>query len=86
VASTPLYEAGGRVAFLGIESGDADTLRSMKKVLNPSESTKAVKLLSSNGIIVHGGFMLGAPYEDEEAMSKTIIFAVELIEHGLDSA
>jgi anaerobic magnesium-protoporphyrin IX monomethyl ester cyclase len=81
-----LYEAGVRVAFLGIESGDAETLKNMRKGLQLSESTKAVKLLSSNGIIVHGGFMLGAPYEDEEAMSKTIKFAVELIEYGLDSA
>lgn len=81
-----LCQAGVRVAFLGIESGDPETLRNMRKGIQPNDSVKAVELLSSNGIIVHGGFILGAPYEDEKAMNRTIKFAVGLIDHGLDSA
>ena len=81
-----LYDAGVRVAFLGIESGDPETLRSMRKNLIPEQSAKAVQLLSSNGIIVHGGFILGAPYESKEAMKRTIRFAEGLIGYGLDSA
>ncbi|MGC8678445.1 MAG: B12-binding domain-containing radical SAM protein [Fervidicoccaceae archaeon] len=81
-----LHEAGVRIAFLGIESGDPETLRNMRKNLVPEASAKAVQLLSSNGIIVHGGFMLGAPYEDAEAMKKTVNFATSLIDFGLDSA
>lgn len=81
-----LHEAGVRVAFLGIESGDPATLRNMRKNLIPDESAKAVSALSSNGIIVHGGFMLGAPYESEESMNRTVRFAVNLIDYGLDSA
>jgi len=81
-----MYEAGVRVAFLGIESGDPETLRSMRKNLAPEDSARAVKLLSDSGIIVHGGFILGAPYEGEEPMDRTVRFALRLIDYGLDSA
>jgi anaerobic magnesium-protoporphyrin IX monomethyl ester cyclase len=81
-----MYEAGVRVAFLGIESGDPEVLRSMRKNLVPEDSAKAVKLLSDSGIVVHGGFILGAPYEGEEAMGRTVRFALRLIDYGLDSA
>jgi len=81
-----LYEAGVRIAFLGIESGNPETLKHMRKNLNLNESAKAVQLLSQNGIIVHGGFILGAPYEDLKSMKRTVKFATSLLDYGLDSA
>ena len=81
-----LYEAGVRIAFLGIESGDPNTLRNMRKNLYPDLSAKAVKILTDTGIIVHAGFILGAPYETEEAMNTTLNYAYKLIDYGLDSA
>ncbi|MGC8674963.1 B12-binding domain-containing radical SAM protein [Fervidicoccus sp.] len=81
-----LYEGGIRLTFLGIESGDPETLKNMRKNLVPNDSALAVSLLSKAGIIVHAGFILGAPYETEKAMNRTISFAKSLIDYGLDSA
>ncbi|RLG84307.1 MAG: radical SAM protein [Thermoprotei archaeon] len=81
-----LYDAGVRIVFLGIESGDPNTLRNMRKNISPDISAKAVKILSDAGIIVHAGFILGAPYEGKEAMNTTLRYAYKLIYYGLDSA
>ncbi|MEM4462677.1 MAG: radical SAM protein [Fervidicoccaceae archaeon] len=81
-----LKEAGVKVAFLGIESGDMETLARMRKNLSLDLSTRAVSMLSHSGIIVHGGFILGAPHEGYAAIKRTIDFATSLINYGLDSA
>ncbi|MEM4487879.1 MAG: radical SAM protein [Desulfurococcaceae archaeon] len=81
-----LKEAGIRISFLGIESGDPETLKRMRKGNNTDIGIRAVQLLSKAGIIVYAGFVLGAPYEDIKSIKRTIKYAYGLIKYGLDVA
>jgi anaerobic magnesium-protoporphyrin IX monomethyl ester cyclase len=77
-------EAGMRFAFLGVESGSQETLKKMHKGLLTSQSVKAVRTLSDNGVIVLVGMMLGAPYESLSDMLKTVRFSQRLADAGAD--
>jgi len=79
-------EAGLRLVFVGIESGSNDVLRKMKKGISTDISSKAVKILHQNGVLTHGGFIIGAPYENRKQIDETIRYAENLINEGLDSA
>ncbi|MEZ0393988.1 MAG: radical SAM protein, partial [Desulfurococcaceae archaeon] len=80
-----LADSGVRVAFLGLESGDPEILKRMRKGDSPDVGTAAVEALSNAGIIVHAGFILGAPYEDSTSLRRTVRYAYGLIDRGLDS-
>ncbi|MEM0296806.1 MAG: radical SAM protein [Zestosphaera sp.] len=80
-----LRDAGVRVVFLGLESGDPGTLKKMRKGSSTDVGVEAVKSLVSEGMIVHAGFILGAPYEGRKGMRKTLTYAYGLAEY-LDSA
>jgi len=77
-------EAGMRFAFLGVESGSQETLKKMHKGLLTPQSTRAVRVLSDNGIIVLVGMMLGAPYESFRDMLATLRFSQRLADAGAD--
>jgi anaerobic magnesium-protoporphyrin IX monomethyl ester cyclase len=77
-------EAGMRLAFLGVESGNPETLRKMHKGLLTQQSVKAVKVLSDNGVMVLVGMMLGAPYESFRDMLATVYFSQALADVGAD--
>lgn len=66
-----------KVAF-GIESGDENILKKIKKSLNLEKVKTAVKLFKKEGISVSGFFMIGLPYETPQTMQKTIDFAKQL--------
>ena len=90
IASNPqiaekMRDAGIRVVFLGIESGDEAVLRTMKKSLDATASVRAVEILSRCGILVHGGVVIGAPYEKSKSMKATFRLVDVLLEKGLDS-
>jgi anaerobic magnesium-protoporphyrin IX monomethyl ester cyclase len=78
-------EAGMRLAFLGIESGSPEVLRKMHKGMFTSQSVKAVRILSENGVMVLCGMMLGAPYENVQDMVRTIVFSRKLQDAGADA-
>lgn len=78
-------EAGMRFAFLGIESGSQETLKKMHKGLITSQSVKAVRTLSENGVIVLVGMMLGAPYESFRDICTSLKFSHELADNGADA-
>ncbi|WP_440059407.1 B12-binding domain-containing radical SAM protein [Thermogladius sp. 4427co] len=80
-----LYEAGVRVAFVGVESGDPIVLKNMRKGLLLSDTIRGIAYLSASGIIVHGGLIIGAPYESREQRKRSLRFAEELMYYGLDS-
>jgi anaerobic magnesium-protoporphyrin IX monomethyl ester cyclase len=79
-------EAGVRLAFLGMESGSDTVLRNMRKGMSTQTAIKGIQVLHSYGIITHGGFVLGAPYESRKEFTKTFQFADQLRMAGLDSA
>lgn len=80
-----MREAGVRVAFVGIESGDPEVLRKMGKGLLVDSTVRGVAYLSRSGIIVHGGLVIGAPYESRKQRERTLRFAKSLMYYGLDS-
>lgn len=64
--------------FIGVESGDDNILRSMKKGTNVDMIRRALKMLDEIGIKVYLGFLLGMPKETPETLAKTLEFAKEL--------
>lgn len=77
-------DAGLSIAFLGVESGDDETLKNMHKGTVTSLAERAVKVLHDNGVIVLIGLILGAPYDTFKKMWKTIKFAYRLSDFGAD--
>lgn len=67
----------------GLESGDADILKSISKNTTLEQAEEAVRYTKEAGIKVIGYFMLGAPGETLSTIDKTVDFAIEL---GLDHA
>lgn len=73
--------AGCEHVFFGIESGDLESLRRIRKKV-PLESIRAaVELVRARGIRCSGFFMVGFPWEDEATIERTADFATSL---GLD--
>jgi radical SAM superfamily enzyme YgiQ (UPF0313 family) len=66
-----------RVNF-GIESGNNEILKMLKKNFTTDDVRKAVKMAKKAGIEVDGMFMIGLPGETEETIKQTIDFAIEL--------
>jgi p-methyltransferase len=58
--------------FLGIESGDADVLKIMKKVATPEQYLRGMKLLGASGITTFASLIVGFPGETEKTVANTI--------------
>lgn len=69
--------AGCRILAYGIESGNDDVLRGMKKGISADVARRAMRLANDAGFITVGSFMLGNPGEDEAALRETIRLAIE---------
>lgn len=73
-----LAESGCITAALGIESGDEEILKTLKKGFNKSQVYKAVDVLKSAGVPILASYILGSPGETHESIKKTFEFAREL--------
>ncbi len=62
----------------GIESGDPDILKGMKKNLNIEQIKKAVHWSKEAGVYTKGFFMVGFPDESEASMSATLSLVMSL--------
>src|SRR5260370_18628349 len=70
--------AGARLFIVGVESGDPQILKNIKKGA-PVELARAfMKNCRKVGIRVHGDFIIRLPGETKEPIQKTIDFAKEL--------
>lgn len=58
--------------FLGIESGDPDVLKVMKKVATPEQYIRGMKFLNSSGIMTFASLIVGFPGETERSVDNTI--------------
>ncbi len=61
------YELG-----LGIESGSATILNSIKKKQTPEQVVNAIKMVQKAGIVPGGTFILGLPAETPETVRETV--------------
>ncbi|HLD07271.1 MAG TPA: radical SAM protein [Candidatus Nanoarchaeia archaeon] len=73
-----MKRAGVYKAGIGIESGNEEILRSIKKSLTLSAVRQAVKWFREVGIVSIGFFMIGFPNDTEETINQTIDFAIDL--------
>jgi len=77
-----MREAGCEQIFFGIESGDVESLRRIRKKMPLDEIRRSVDLVRELGIRCTGFFMVGFPWETEAQMERTADFATDL---GLDA-
>ena len=73
-----MAKAGCIRANLGIESGDEEMLKFIKKYIPLGQIRKAVKWCNEAGMDVFGYFMMGLPNETRETIKKTIEFSKQL--------
>jgi anaerobic magnesium-protoporphyrin IX monomethyl ester cyclase len=70
--------AGCRRVYLGLETGNQETLKLMKKQASLEEGQKAVHLFQKAGIDVAAFFIVGYPGETVPSIEETFRFALEL--------
>ncbi len=70
--------AGCRRVYLGLETGNQETLKLMKKQASLEEGQKAVHLFQKAGIEVAAFFIVGYPGETVPSIEETFRFALEL--------
>ena len=73
-----MKSAGCSRVFFGIESGDDEILREMRKQISVSDVRRAVDVVVGAGLEAAGFFIVGYPGEDDSTILKTIKFATEL--------
>ena len=73
-----LHSANCILVHIGVESGDDDVLRAIKKRITVDDILNAISLLSSKGIRAECSFILGHPTDSLESMERTLILASKL--------
>ena len=73
-----LKKAGCWQITFGLESGDNDILKMMKKGITVEQARQAIQLTKKFGIGTHASFIIGSPGDNLQTINKTIEFAKEL--------
>jgi anaerobic magnesium-protoporphyrin IX monomethyl ester cyclase len=73
-----MKSSGCEKVYLGLESGDNEVLKLMKKNLTVEQGKKAVQLLKKAGIKTAGFFIVGYPGETWDTINKTFEYARDL--------
>ncbi len=62
--------------LFGIESGDDNILKKLKKGISVEQNRKAITMAKKAGLEVRADFLVGTPYETRESLQKTLEFAL----------
>lgn len=73
-----MISAGLHQVFFGIESGDVDSLRKIRKEMPLQQIRDAVAMTRRRGVRTSGFFMIGFPWQDAATMRQTAEFATNL--------
>jgi radical SAM superfamily enzyme YgiQ (UPF0313 family) len=73
-----MKEAGCLLVKIGVESGDAEILKKIKKGETLDQFRKAFKVAESAGLYTHASFLIGHPWDSQKTIRNTIQFAKEL--------
>lgn len=77
-----MKEAGFDEISIGIESGNDDVLKAIKKSQTVAQARETVRLIRKAGLMPYPLFMLGNITETEETIRDTINLASELLSQG----
>ena len=78
-----MREAGCHAVSFGMESGNAEILKRVRKAITREQAEAAVDMCRQAGMQAHASFILGLPGETAETLSETMAFAERLGERGL---
>ena len=73
-----MKEAGFNFIDYGVETGDPNILRIIKKGVTLEQTRRAVKITKEAGIGVGTNFILGHPHDTLETMNRTLDYAASL--------
>ncbi len=78
-----MKEAGCQAVSFGIESGNAEILKTIRKGITVAQVVEAVSLCNQVGLLPHGSFILGLPGETPETLKETLDFGEKLKKMGV---
>jgi radical SAM superfamily enzyme YgiQ (UPF0313 family) len=73
-----MQEAGCAVVAIGVESGNDEILKKMKKGYNTAQVREAARIIKAGGLTFSAQFLIGMPFETEAQMWDTYRLAEEL--------
>ena len=73
-----MKSAGCWQVLYGLESGDSNMLRLLKKGNTVEQNIQAVKWAKEGGLSVRADFIVGTPGETMESLNKTLRFAIDM--------
>jgi len=80
---TRMREAGCHTVSFGVESGNREILKRIKKGITPEQVTDAVKMCNEAGVSPHASFILGLPGETPETLKETVEFGNKIKDMGV---
>lgn len=75
--------AGCTAVSFGVETGNPEMLKRIKKGITLEQVTAAVKMCNDAGITPHASFILGLPGETRETIDETVAFGEKLKSMGV---
>lgn len=73
-----MADAGCDSISFGVESGNQEMLKTVRKGITLAEVKKAVNMCKQAGMIAHASFMVGLPGESPQTLKDTSLFAESL--------
>jgi radical SAM superfamily enzyme YgiQ (UPF0313 family) len=78
-----MHAAGCEAVSFGIESGNPEILKTIRKGIQLDQAVRAVRMCRTAGIAPHASFILGLPGETPETLQETMAFGKRLEKEGL---